>query len=164
MAELTDLRSGDRSTRTIAIESADPARVIAAVDELGLSSRVNTNIPRALQALALPAEERPAYPAVSTALRPRETAMPSSSASALARRALLAAAVGAACGLERVGEREASVDGPRAHPALGVQRDALPRCATAASARPSSVASSPRWRSAALVADDRAAAVSGRPA
>ena len=38
MAELADLRSGDRSTRTIAIESEEPARVIAAVRELGLDS------------------------------------------------------------------------------------------------------------------------------
>jgi hypothetical protein len=40
MAELTDLRTSDRSTRTIAIESEDPARVIAAVRELGLGSRL----------------------------------------------------------------------------------------------------------------------------
>jgi exopolyphosphatase/guanosine-5'-triphosphate,3'-diphosphate pyrophosphatase len=39
MAEPTDLRTGDRSTRTIAIESEEPARVIAAVRELGLGSR-----------------------------------------------------------------------------------------------------------------------------
>ena len=35
MAELTDLHSGDRWTRTIAIESEDPARVISAVRESG---------------------------------------------------------------------------------------------------------------------------------
>jgi exopolyphosphatase/guanosine-5'-triphosphate,3'-diphosphate pyrophosphatase len=51
MAELTDLRSGDRSTRTIAIESEEPARVRAAVRELGLSSRPNQNVPQALKAL-----------------------------------------------------------------------------------------------------------------
>jgi exopolyphosphatase/guanosine-5'-triphosphate,3'-diphosphate pyrophosphatase len=51
MAELTDLRSGDRSTRTVAIESEDPARVIAAVRELGLGSRPNLSVPRALKAL-----------------------------------------------------------------------------------------------------------------
>jgi exopolyphosphatase/guanosine-5'-triphosphate,3'-diphosphate pyrophosphatase len=51
MAELTDLRTGDRSTRTIAIESEEPARVIAAVRELGLSSRPNVNFPRGLRAL-----------------------------------------------------------------------------------------------------------------
>jgi exopolyphosphatase/guanosine-5'-triphosphate,3'-diphosphate pyrophosphatase len=51
MAELTDLRAGDRSTRTIAIESEEPARVIAAVRELGLGSRPNVNVPRGLRAL-----------------------------------------------------------------------------------------------------------------
>ena len=51
MAELTDLRSGDRWTRTIAIESDEPARVIAAVRELGLSSRPNLSVPRGLSAL-----------------------------------------------------------------------------------------------------------------
>lgn len=51
MAELTDLRSGDRSTRTIAIESEDLARVIAAVRELGLGSRPNVSVPRGLRAL-----------------------------------------------------------------------------------------------------------------
>jgi exopolyphosphatase/guanosine-5'-triphosphate,3'-diphosphate pyrophosphatase len=53
MAELTDLRSGDRFTRTIAIESEDPARVVAAVRELGLASWPNTNVPRGLKALRL---------------------------------------------------------------------------------------------------------------
>ena len=52
MAELTDLRSGDRWTRTIAIESEDPARVIAAVRELGLDLRPNVNVPRGLRSLA----------------------------------------------------------------------------------------------------------------
>jgi exopolyphosphatase / guanosine-5'-triphosphate,3'-diphosphate pyrophosphatase len=51
MAELTDLRAGNRSTRTIAIESDEPARVIAAVRELGLGSRPNVSVPRALRAL-----------------------------------------------------------------------------------------------------------------
>jgi exopolyphosphatase / guanosine-5'-triphosphate,3'-diphosphate pyrophosphatase len=51
MAELTDLRTGDRSTRTIAIESEEPALVIAAVCELGLGSRPNVSVPRALKAL-----------------------------------------------------------------------------------------------------------------
>ena len=51
MAELTDLRAGDRSTRTIAIESEEPARVIAAVRELGLGSRPNVSVPRRLKAL-----------------------------------------------------------------------------------------------------------------
>jgi exopolyphosphatase / guanosine-5'-triphosphate,3'-diphosphate pyrophosphatase len=51
MAELTDLRAGDRSTRTIAIESEDPARVIAAVRELGLGSRPNVSVPQGLRTL-----------------------------------------------------------------------------------------------------------------
>jgi exopolyphosphatase/guanosine-5'-triphosphate,3'-diphosphate pyrophosphatase len=51
MAELTDLRTGDRSTRTIAIESEDPARVIAAARNLGLDSRPNLNVPRGLRSL-----------------------------------------------------------------------------------------------------------------
>ena len=51
MAELTDLRTGDRSTRTIAIESEEPARVIAAVRDLGLGSRPNVSVPRGLRAL-----------------------------------------------------------------------------------------------------------------
>jgi exopolyphosphatase / guanosine-5'-triphosphate,3'-diphosphate pyrophosphatase len=51
MAELTDLRTGVRSTRTIAIESEEPARVIAAVRDLGLDSRPNVNVPRGLRAL-----------------------------------------------------------------------------------------------------------------
>jgi exopolyphosphatase/guanosine-5'-triphosphate,3'-diphosphate pyrophosphatase len=51
MAELTDLRTSDRSTRTIAIESEDPARVIAAVRDLGLDSRPNVNVPRGLRSL-----------------------------------------------------------------------------------------------------------------
>jgi exopolyphosphatase/guanosine-5'-triphosphate,3'-diphosphate pyrophosphatase len=51
MAELTDLRAGDKSTRTIAIESEEPARVIATVRELGLGSRPNVSVPRELRAL-----------------------------------------------------------------------------------------------------------------
>jgi exopolyphosphatase/guanosine-5'-triphosphate,3'-diphosphate pyrophosphatase len=51
MAELTDLRVGDRSTRTIAIEAEDPARVVAAVDELGLGARPNVSVPQGLRAL-----------------------------------------------------------------------------------------------------------------
>ena len=51
MAELTDLRAGDRPTRTIAIESEAPALVVAAVHELGMGSRPNVNVPRILSAL-----------------------------------------------------------------------------------------------------------------
>jgi exopolyphosphatase / guanosine-5'-triphosphate,3'-diphosphate pyrophosphatase len=51
MAELTDLRAGDWSMRTIAIESEDPALVVAAVRGLGLGSRPNVSVPRQLRAL-----------------------------------------------------------------------------------------------------------------
>jgi exopolyphosphatase/guanosine-5'-triphosphate,3'-diphosphate pyrophosphatase len=51
MAELTDVRTGDRSTRTIAIESEDPARVVSVVRDLGLGSRPNMSVPRGLRAL-----------------------------------------------------------------------------------------------------------------
>jgi exopolyphosphatase/guanosine-5'-triphosphate,3'-diphosphate pyrophosphatase len=51
MAELTDVRTADRSTRTIAIESEQPGRVIAAVRELGLNPRPNVSFPNGLKAL-----------------------------------------------------------------------------------------------------------------
>jgi exopolyphosphatase / guanosine-5'-triphosphate,3'-diphosphate pyrophosphatase len=51
MAELTDVRTPARFTRTIAIESEQPARVIAAVRELGLDSRPNISFPHGLRAL-----------------------------------------------------------------------------------------------------------------
>jgi exopolyphosphatase / guanosine-5'-triphosphate,3'-diphosphate pyrophosphatase len=51
MTELSELRTDARATRTIAIESEEPARVIAAVRELGLGGRENVSVPRALQAL-----------------------------------------------------------------------------------------------------------------
>ena len=51
MAELTDVRTAGRSTRTLAIESEQPARVIAAVRELGLDRRPNTSVPRGLTAI-----------------------------------------------------------------------------------------------------------------
>jgi exopolyphosphatase/guanosine-5'-triphosphate,3'-diphosphate pyrophosphatase len=51
MAELTDVRTTDRFTRTIAIESEQPDRVIAAVRELGLDSRPNISFPHGLRAL-----------------------------------------------------------------------------------------------------------------
>ena len=51
LAELTDLRVGDRTTRTIAIESERAADVIAAVRELELESRPNVSMPRILKAL-----------------------------------------------------------------------------------------------------------------
>jgi exopolyphosphatase / guanosine-5'-triphosphate,3'-diphosphate pyrophosphatase len=51
MAELTDVRTDAAETRTIAVEAEDPARVIAAVRELGLGSRPNVSFPRGLKTL-----------------------------------------------------------------------------------------------------------------
>jgi exopolyphosphatase / guanosine-5'-triphosphate,3'-diphosphate pyrophosphatase len=51
MAELTDVRTADRSTHTLAIESEDPVRVAAAVRELGLAGQPNTSVPRGLAAI-----------------------------------------------------------------------------------------------------------------
>jgi exopolyphosphatase/guanosine-5'-triphosphate,3'-diphosphate pyrophosphatase len=51
MAELTDVKADRGSTRTIAVESEDPARVLALVDELGLAPRRNVNVPRGLKTL-----------------------------------------------------------------------------------------------------------------
>src|SRR5262249_53822016 len=51
MAELTDVQAEDRATRTIAVESEDPVRVIAAVRELGLGARPNVSFPRGLKTL-----------------------------------------------------------------------------------------------------------------
>jgi exopolyphosphatase / guanosine-5'-triphosphate,3'-diphosphate pyrophosphatase len=51
MTELTDVRADGASTRTIAIETEDPARVIGLVRELGLESRPNTSFPRGLKQL-----------------------------------------------------------------------------------------------------------------
>jgi exopolyphosphatase/guanosine-5'-triphosphate,3'-diphosphate pyrophosphatase len=52
MAELSEVRTEHGSRRTIAVESEDPAKVVAAVRELGLSSRHNVNMPSGLKALA----------------------------------------------------------------------------------------------------------------
>jgi exopolyphosphatase/guanosine-5'-triphosphate,3'-diphosphate pyrophosphatase len=51
-AELTDVRTKQGATRTVAVESEDAARVIATVRELGLETRRNTSFPRGLKALA----------------------------------------------------------------------------------------------------------------
>ncbi len=51
MAEVSAMRTNAGSTRTIAVESEDPARVIAAVGELGLASRRNVNVASGLKAL-----------------------------------------------------------------------------------------------------------------
>src|SRR5262245_25764538 len=52
MAELTELETEHGATRTIAVESPDPAAVIAAVRELGLASRPNVSMARGLKSLA----------------------------------------------------------------------------------------------------------------
>jgi exopolyphosphatase / guanosine-5'-triphosphate,3'-diphosphate pyrophosphatase len=52
MAELSEVRTEHGSRRTIAVESEDPAKVVAAVRELRLSSRRNVNMSRGLKALA----------------------------------------------------------------------------------------------------------------
>jgi exopolyphosphatase/guanosine-5'-triphosphate,3'-diphosphate pyrophosphatase len=51
MTELTDVTAAGRSTRTIAIETEDPALVLATVRELGLDGLPNTSFPRGLKAL-----------------------------------------------------------------------------------------------------------------
>jgi exopolyphosphatase / guanosine-5'-triphosphate,3'-diphosphate pyrophosphatase len=51
LAELTTVEAEGRSTRTIAVESEDPARVVAVVRDLGLAGRPNVSVPRALKAL-----------------------------------------------------------------------------------------------------------------
>ncbi|MGZ4395085.1 MAG: Ppx/GppA phosphatase family protein [Gaiellaceae bacterium] len=51
MAELSEVRTERGSTRTIAIESEDPALVVAAVRSLGLASRANVCMARGLKAL-----------------------------------------------------------------------------------------------------------------
>jgi exopolyphosphatase/guanosine-5'-triphosphate,3'-diphosphate pyrophosphatase len=51
MAEVTELRTGSRHTRTIAVESEDPALVVETVHELGLDSRPNVCLARGLKSL-----------------------------------------------------------------------------------------------------------------
>jgi exopolyphosphatase/guanosine-5'-triphosphate,3'-diphosphate pyrophosphatase len=51
MAELTGVRAGSRSTRTIAIESTDPALVVATRRDLCLTSRPNVSFARGLKRL-----------------------------------------------------------------------------------------------------------------
>ena len=50
-AEVTDVLADDMPTRTIAIESEDPAAVVAAVRTVGLEDYVNTSYPHGLAAL-----------------------------------------------------------------------------------------------------------------
>ena len=51
MAELTELSTEQGATRTIAVESEDPALVTAAVRDLGFETRQNVNVPRGLKTL-----------------------------------------------------------------------------------------------------------------
>jgi exopolyphosphatase/guanosine-5'-triphosphate,3'-diphosphate pyrophosphatase len=51
MAELSELRTNKGSTRTIAVESEDPDRVVAAVRGLGFDPHHNVCLPRGLKAL-----------------------------------------------------------------------------------------------------------------
>jgi exopolyphosphatase / guanosine-5'-triphosphate,3'-diphosphate pyrophosphatase len=50
-AELTDISAGSEASRTIAVESEDPARVVDAVRSLGLPLQPNTCVARGLKAL-----------------------------------------------------------------------------------------------------------------
>ncbi|HKY25547.1 MAG TPA: hypothetical protein VJM07_10335 [Gaiella sp.] len=50
-AELTEMRAGTLTTRSIAVEDEDPALVRSALHELGLESRPNVSVPRGLAAL-----------------------------------------------------------------------------------------------------------------
>jgi exopolyphosphatase/guanosine-5'-triphosphate,3'-diphosphate pyrophosphatase len=51
MAELSDVVANGKPTRTIAVESEDPAAVVRAIGELGLGGYTNTSYPRGLAAL-----------------------------------------------------------------------------------------------------------------
>src|SRR5262249_24869837 len=51
LAELTEVTTEHGSTRTVAVESEDAARVTAVVRELGLAERPNTSYPRGLKTL-----------------------------------------------------------------------------------------------------------------
>jgi exopolyphosphatase/guanosine-5'-triphosphate,3'-diphosphate pyrophosphatase len=52
MTELTELRTDVGETRTVAVESEDPASVVATVRGLGLESFENVSFPRGMKALA----------------------------------------------------------------------------------------------------------------
>ena len=52
MADLSEIGTDKGSTRSLAIESEDPARVLAAVRALGLATRANVCMTRGLKALA----------------------------------------------------------------------------------------------------------------
>jgi exopolyphosphatase/guanosine-5'-triphosphate,3'-diphosphate pyrophosphatase len=51
MAEISEVTVDGKPTRTIAVESEDPAAVVAVVRSLGMSGYVNTSYPRGLAAL-----------------------------------------------------------------------------------------------------------------
>jgi exopolyphosphatase/guanosine-5'-triphosphate,3'-diphosphate pyrophosphatase len=51
LGEVTDIEASGRRTRTLALESEDPAALLAAVTALGMADRVNTSVPRGLTAL-----------------------------------------------------------------------------------------------------------------
>ncbi|MDH2413978.1 Ppx/GppA family phosphatase [Nocardioides sp. CER19] len=51
LAEVTDVRTDHGATRTVAIESEDPAAVVATLAELGLAGRPNVNYGRGLKVL-----------------------------------------------------------------------------------------------------------------
>ncbi len=51
-AEVTEVTVGGSALVTVAVESEDPARVMVALDELGLDPGLNTSYPRALAAVA----------------------------------------------------------------------------------------------------------------
>jgi exopolyphosphatase/guanosine-5'-triphosphate,3'-diphosphate pyrophosphatase len=51
LAEITTVCAGGRETRTIAVESEDPERVVSVVRELGLAGLRNVSMPRGLKAL-----------------------------------------------------------------------------------------------------------------
>ena len=51
MAEICEIRTDEGSTRSLAVESEDPARVMAAVRSLGLATRANVCMARGLKAL-----------------------------------------------------------------------------------------------------------------
>jgi exopolyphosphatase/guanosine-5'-triphosphate,3'-diphosphate pyrophosphatase len=51
MAEMTDLTANGQTTRTVAVESEDPAAVLVAIEKMGLSGYENTSYTRGLSCL-----------------------------------------------------------------------------------------------------------------
>ena len=58
MAELSDIKANGETTRTIAVESEDPAAVMRAIEWLGLNGYANIGYPRALAELIARVPER----------------------------------------------------------------------------------------------------------